>query len=67
MPQQHRFAGFAVLKAPDVPAVLVELGFLSNHDDVSSLTSVKARKGLVRALARGIDAYFSRIELANSR
>lgn len=67
LPRPHRFAGFAVLKAPDVPAVLVELGFLSNHDDVSSLTSVKARKGLVRALARGIDAYFSRIELANSR
>ena len=29
----HRFAGFAVLKSPDVPSVLVEMGFLSNKED----------------------------------
>ena len=29
----HRFAGFAVLKSPDIPSVLVEMGFLSNKED----------------------------------
>lgn len=65
--QPHRFAGFAVLKAPDVPSVLLELGFLSNRDDVNTLTSPNGRRGLVRALARGVDAYFQRFELANRR
>lgn len=63
----HRFAGFAVLKAPDVPSILVELGFISNKEDATSLASANGRRKLVRALARGIDAYFARVEMANSR
>lgn len=54
----HRFAGFAVLKAPDVPAVLVELGYLSNRADERLLFDAKARRRLMSAIVRAIDRYF---------
>jgi len=63
----HRFAGFAVLKAPDVPSVLVEMGFLSNSTDERNLRSRAYRKRFSRALKKGIDVYFSRVEEARSR
>ena len=56
----HRFAGFAVLKAPDVPSVLVELGYLSNRHDERLLTSPRRRRALVEALAAGIERYFAK-------
>lgn len=55
----HRFAGFAVLKAPDVPSVLVELGYLSNPKDEAQLRSVAHRAKLAGSLVRAIDRYFS--------
>lgn len=55
----HRFAGFRVLKAPDVPSVLIELGFLTNSDDELSLTSSTWRRKTSQAIARGVDAYFA--------
>jgi N-acetylmuramoyl-L-alanine amidase len=57
--KSHRFAGFAVLKAPDVPSVLVEMGYLSNSRDVSQLTSRTYRAGLAAAIADGVDGYFA--------
>jgi len=51
----HRFAGFAVLKAPDVPSVLVELGFLSNSTDEKNLRSKAFRKKISHAMLRAID------------
>jgi N-acetylmuramoyl-L-alanine amidase len=57
--KSHRFAGFAVLKAPDVPSVLVEMGYLSNSRDVSQLTSRSYRAGLAAAIADGVDGYFA--------
>lgn len=54
----HRSAGFAVLTAPDVPSVLVELGFLSNPQDARLLVQPAHQRRLARALAQGIDAYF---------
>jgi N-acetylmuramoyl-L-alanine amidase len=63
----HRFAGFAVLKAPDVPSVLVEMGFLSNPTDERNLRSRAYRKRFAAALKKGIDAYFTRVEEASSR
>ena len=61
----HRFAGFAVLKAPDVPSVLVEIGFLSNRADEKALRSKDYRGRLARALLSAVDDYFNRVEQAN--
>lgn len=54
----HRFAGFAVLKAPDVPSVLVELGFLTNPKDERELTSPVWRRRVAGSFIRAIDSYF---------
>lgn len=56
----HRFSGFVVLKAPDVPSVLVELGFLSNRHDESQLSSLEKRKPIVDAIVRAVNKYFER-------
>lgn len=58
LPNTHRYAGFAVLKAPDVPSVLLEIGFLSNRKDEALITSANYRREVVAALVNGIDAYF---------
>jgi N-acetylmuramoyl-L-alanine amidase len=54
----HRFAGFAVLKAPDVPAVLVEMGYLSNQSDERNLRQEDYRTKLARSITRAVDSYF---------
>jgi N-acetylmuramoyl-L-alanine amidase len=54
-----RSAGFVVLKAPDVPSVLVELGYLSSHQDEKQLTSPEWRGRVAGAMATAIDKYFS--------
>ena len=63
----HRFAGFAVLKAPDVPSVLVELGFLSNPAEEKALASRAYRVKLAQAVARATDRFFTRVEEAKRR
>jgi len=60
----HRFAGFAVLKAPDVPSVLLEMGFLSNRYDERNLRRKAYRAKLAKSVVRAVDRYFSRIEEA---
>ena len=65
LPRTHRFAGFAVLKAPDVPSVLIELGYLSNGTDERLLHSSEYRQGLAQGIARAIDGYFIRLEARN--
>jgi len=56
--RSHRDAGLAVLLAPDVPAVLLEMGFITNPDDERLLTDDRARRRLMKAVAEGIDRYF---------
>ena len=51
----QRSAGFKVLKAPDVPAVLVELGYLSNKEDEQALASSQHRARLCEAMLKAID------------
>jgi len=53
-------AGFAVLKAPDIPSVLVETAFISNPEEEDKLRSEAYQKQLTDALMRGILQYFSR-------
>jgi N-acetylmuramoyl-L-alanine amidase len=55
----HRNAGFFVLLAPDVPAVLIETGFLSNAADERRLADPRARDRMAGAMAQAVDAYFS--------
>lgn len=56
----HRSAGFYVLLAPDVPAVLLELGFLTNQADESRLADPAVRRRMTGAVADSIDVYFAR-------
>lgn len=58
--KQLRSAGFRVLKAPDVPSVLLELGFLSNPDDEKQLTSEAWRDRMTDSVAAAIDGYFAK-------
>ncbi len=53
-------AGFAVLKAPDIPSVLVETAFISNPDEEAKLRSDDYQVQLADALMRGITRYFAR-------
>ena len=53
-------AGFAVLKAPDIPSVLVETAFISNPDEEAKLRSEAYQTQLADALMRGISRYFAR-------
>ena len=52
-------AGFAVLKAPDIPSVLVETAFISNPEEEANLRSVAYQDSLAEALMRGIQRYFA--------
>jgi N-acetylmuramoyl-L-alanine amidase len=56
----HRFANFRVLKAQDVPSVLMELGYLSNSADESDLTSEKWRSKVTDAMVEAIGAFFAK-------
>ena len=57
----HRFAGFAVLKAPDLPSVLVELGYLSNRDEERALNDRAHRARLAAGIVAAIDRYFAEL------
>jgi N-acetylmuramoyl-L-alanine amidase len=54
----HRFAGFAVLKSPNVPSVLVEIGYMSNREEEQLLRSTAHRERLAAAIVRAVDSYF---------
>ncbi|MGD8808610.1 MAG: N-acetylmuramoyl-L-alanine amidase [Gammaproteobacteria bacterium] len=58
----HRFAGFAVLKSPDVPSVLIELGYLSNRQDEKLLRTKRYHLRIGKAILRATDAFFERKE-----
>ena len=58
LPRTHRQAGFAVLTSPDIPAALVELGYLSNAQDEKLLTVRQHQIALARALRASVDAHF---------
>ncbi|MBX2834959.1 MAG: N-acetylmuramoyl-L-alanine amidase [Micavibrio sp.] len=57
----HRYAGFAVLKAPDIPSVLIESGFVSNSSEARKLNSNAFRRKFAVAMRQGIDAYFEQV------
>lgn len=60
----HRFAGFVVLKAPDVPSVLVEMGFMSNSNDARFLSSSAGQQRIGESLVAAVGRYFKALETA---
>ena len=63
----HRYAGFAVLKSPTIPSVLIEIGYLSNRVEEKRLREPAYRKKLMQALARSIRNYFEENQTFNQR
>ena len=54
----HRYAGFAVLKAPDVPSILIETGFVSNESEARRLLSPEYQEKVGKALLQSLDSFF---------
>lgn len=61
----HRFAGFAVLKGPDVPAVLLEMGYLSNRNEEKLLKQKSYRRKLATSTKKALDKYFDNMQRAS--
>ena len=59
-PKAHRYAGFAVLKSPNVPSVLLEMGYLSNKEEDKLLQKESYRNKLSKALVRAVNTYFAK-------
>ncbi len=59
-PKAHRYAGFAVLKSPNVPSVLLEMGYLSNREEDKLLQKESYRNKLSKALVRAVNTYFTK-------
>jgi N-acetylmuramoyl-L-alanine amidase len=59
LPNPERHAGFVVLKAADIPSVLVEMGFMSNPRDEAALRRPEHRKLVAVAMKRAVDAFFT--------
>jgi N-acetylmuramoyl-L-alanine amidase len=56
----HRMASLMVLKAPDMPSVLFETGYISNEEDAAFLNSAAGRHRIAEAMSRAINVYFAR-------
>jgi N-acetylmuramoyl-L-alanine amidase len=54
----HRYAGFAVLKAPDVPSILIETGFVSNDAEAKRLLTPAYQTRIAKALLKSLDRHF---------
>ena len=59
LPKPQRSAGFAFLKAPDIPSILIEMGYLSNKNDAALLRSKKHQLKIAKSLRRALDTYFN--------
>src|SRR3546814_12963041 len=65
-PSFHRMASLMVLKAPDMPSVLFETGYISNAADAAFLNSTNGRHRIAEAMSRAINVYFAK-QLASDR
>jgi N-acetylmuramoyl-L-alanine amidase len=62
----HRSAGFAVLKSPDIPSVLIEMGYLSDLADARALADPRHQQQIAAAIAEGVDRYFAWLQISRS-
>ncbi len=63
----HRYAGFAVLKAPEIPSVLIEAGFMSNPQEAKLLNQPNHRKKIAKSIIKGINQYFATNQINQTR
>jgi N-acetylmuramoyl-L-alanine amidase len=59
-PEYHRFASLLVLKAPDIPSILFESGYLTNATDAAYIQSPEGRKQIATGIRRAVEAHFAR-------
>ncbi|WP_340587561.1 N-acetylmuramoyl-L-alanine amidase [Erythrobacter alti] len=64
-PQARRSAALAVLRAPDMPAVLFEAGFISNPEEARALASAEGKEQFAEAMARAIRIFFARQSISD--
>ena len=65
-PDWHRFAAFVVLKAPDMPSILFESGYLTNRTDAEYISSAEGRRQIAEGMRRAIEAHFARRSLGRT-
>lgn len=66
-PDHHRFASLVVLKAPDVPSILFEAGYLTHTEDSDYIRSPEGQKQIAVGMRRAIEAHFARRIAGNRR
>lgn len=59
-PNYHRMASLMVLKAPDLPSILFETGYLSNEADAERLASADGRRAIAKSVQRAVEVHFAR-------
>ena len=59
-PNWHRFAAFVVLKAPDIPSILFESGYVTNATDARYISSAEGRRQIAEGMRKAIEAHFAR-------
>jgi N-acetylmuramoyl-L-alanine amidase len=59
-PEWHKFAAFVVLKAPDIPSILFESGYITNATDAAYINSAEGRGQIAEGMRRAIEAHFAR-------
>jgi N-acetylmuramoyl-L-alanine amidase len=59
-PEWHRFAAFVVLKAPDIPSILFESGYLTNAVDAAFVQSPQGQRQIADGMRRAVEAHFAR-------
>jgi N-acetylmuramoyl-L-alanine amidase len=62
-PEWHRFASLVVLKAPDIPSILFESGYLTNEVDAAYISSPRGQAQIADGMRRAIEAHFARLRL----
>jgi N-acetylmuramoyl-L-alanine amidase len=66
-PEAHRFASLIVLKAPDIPSILFESGYLTNVDDSAYIQSPEGQQQIATGMRRAIEAHFARLMVQTRR
>ncbi|WP_414639520.1 N-acetylmuramoyl-L-alanine amidase family protein [Allosphingosinicella sp.] len=66
-PDYHRFAALVVLKAPDVPSILFESGYLTNVEDEAFLQSPEGQRRIAEGMRRAVETHFARLSLGGGR